>query len=562
MIPNTTILRYLLIAPGNVSIIIAARGDIVQHSRRLLMTDNQPDGRPSMTAMDELRAINNLLHRICQVQETNHIMNIIIGDLAKVTEADQGIINLIERTEGDELSTVVRSLRPEVNGLPYKVSSQISGWVLKNRQMLKIDNLDNDQRFKGLSSNDGQIKSIICCPMIVRNEIIGLTTLVHGAAKGPFSDDQCRLAGILASQSAQILSNAILLEELARNNELLELSRRKLKEENTRLQRQIASTVHFENIIGKSPAIKKVLILVSKFSANDAPVLITGDTGTGKELIARAIHAASKRKDKPFVVKNCGVKTETLLESELFGHTRGSFTGAMRDKIGLFKEADGGTIFLDEIADAPLTTQAAILRVIQQGEIRPIGATKTEYVDVRVISATNKDLKERIRKSDFREDLFYRLSTFVIELPPLNQRKEDIPLLVNYFLRKLRIKLGNESLSISPAVMEILTKYHWPGNIRQLENELERAAVICDSSGQIDVRDLSQEIIISANGFPDISGYRGRLRDIIEKVEREIIRFTLYEHKGNILQTSKILGLTRKGLKDKMSRYKITYESQ
>ncbi len=521
------------------------------------MADSDQSNNHSESALNELKIINNLLNKICQVRETNHIMELIIADLIRATNADKGIINLVEQTRGGELLTVVRNEEIAGGGLPFKVSSFISGWVLKNRRALRIDDLDADERFSGLTSNGGKLKSVICCPMVVRNEIIGLTCLVRSSNRGPFTDEDCRLVGILASQSGQILSNAKLLEELAQKNELLELTQSKLSEENIRLKGEVGSTFSFENIIGKSQAIKNVLALVSRLSTNDSPVLIAGDTGTGKELIARAIHYNSNRKDKPFVIKNCGVKTEALLESELFGHLKGSFTGAIKDKIGLFKEADGGTIFLDEIGDAPMSTQAAILRVIQNGEIRPIGANKAEYVDVRVLSATNKNLADEMKMANFREDLFYRLNTFTVDLPPLSQRKEDIPLLVNHFLRKLRIKLANDNLSISSGAMDILMKYDWPGNIRQLENIIERAAVVCNLAGIIEANNLGPEIIVSTNQVNHVKNNRGPLKEMVENLERDIIKAALEENNGNILQVSKILGLTRKGLKNKIVRYKI-----
>lgn len=521
------------------------------------MTDQDPDILRLHATLEELKVLNSLLDRISRIRETNHIMQEIIAELMRATDADQGIINLVSPAKDAALQTVVRDRKPETGGLPYKVGEQISGWVLKNKKMLKVDDLDSDDRFQGLSSDDGRNKSIVCFPMMVRNEIIGLTTLVRGAAKLPFGDDHCRLAGILSSQSAQILSNAMLLEELARKNELLELSTRKLKAENVRLQGEVKSTFGFENIIGKSAEMKSVLSLVSRFCAHDSAILVTGETGTGKELIARAVHYNSHRHDKPFIIKNCGIKTETLLESELFGHVKGSFTGAIRDKAGLFKEADGGTIFLDEIGDAPPSVQAAILRVIQSGEIRAVGSSKTEYVDVRVISATNKDLKEEIKKGNFREDLFYRLNTFLIEIPPLRERRDDIPLLVEHFLMSARIKSGKEGLSISGEAMDLLNGYAWPGNVRQLENEIERAVVVCGSTGIIEKHHLSPDLLSAAEGSGDFRKYRGKLRDIVENTERDIIASALAENDNNIMRTSRILGLTRKGLKDKMARYGI-----
>jgi transcriptional regulator with GAF, ATPase, and Fis domain len=520
------------------------------------MSENDNLGR-MQAALDELKNINRIVDKICRVRETNHIMNIIIDELVALTGAVQGVINLMPSKGESEPLTVVRKNQGQGREFPFKVGSMITGWVLKNNMILKVDDLDADERFPGLGSEEGRFKSILCCPMVARGETIGLTSLVRDEAAGPFSDEQARLVGIVVSQSAQILSNALLLDELAGKNELLELSQRKLHDENARLKGEIGAPFMFENIIGKSEAIKQVMTLASKVSGNDSPLLITGQTGTGKELIARAIHYNSRRKSKPFVVKNCGIKTESLLEAELFGYVKGAFTGADRDKPGLFREADGGTIFLDEIGEAPLTTQVAILRVLQNGEIRPVGANKTEVVDVRVISATNRNLQEEMKKGNFREDLYYRLNTFVIELPPLNRRRDDVPLLVHHFLKKLQIKLGNPALTITPAALERLEKYSWPGNIRQLENELERAAVVSDAAGVIDVADLSPQIFGMTNAGTERNESSGQLKDIVEQVEKEIITATLARNKGNILRSSKILGLTRKGLKDKMARYGI-----
>jgi transcriptional regulator with PAS, ATPase and Fis domain len=292
----------------------------------------------------------------------------------------------------------------------------------------------------------------------------------------------------------------------------------------------------------------------------DSPILITGETGTGKDLIARAIHYNSDRKSMPFVVINCGLKTETLLESELFGHLKGSFTGAIRNKIGLFKEADGGTIFLDEIGDAPLSTQIAILRVIQGGEIRPIGSTKTEIVNVRVVSATNRNIAQQISAKSFREDLFYRLNTFAIELPSLRERREDIPLLVNHFLNKIKIKLSRDKLTITPEALDMLIKFRWPGNVRELESEIERAAVTSRSNGNIEARDLSPHLFASTNGWDTMSEPAGELKSMVEKVEREAIKRVLAESRGNVLQASRVLGLTRKGLVNKIKRYNIVLD--
>jgi len=505
-------------------------------------------------ALAELETINRVIGRICRVGETNHIMSIIVDELVKYTGAAQGVISLVTAGASDDMETIVRDRDTGPENDIFRLDDLIAGWVLTEKKLLKIDDIESDDRFPATSSHGGRFTSIVCAPMMARGKVIGLTSLVRGGEAGPFTDNQCRMVGIVVSQSAQILANALLMQELARKNELLESARQTLSDENARLLSEVAETFAFENIIGKSPAMKRVLTLTSKVSANDIPVLITGSTGTGKELIARAIHYNSSRAEKPFVVKSCGVKTESLLESELFGHVKGAFTGAERPKVGLFKEADGGTVFLDEIGDAPLSTQVAILRVLETGEIRAIGAETTEYVDVRVISATNADLKKKISEGSFREDLFFRLNTITIDIPPLNRRVDDIPILIHHFLNKLKARLGYDQLSISPEAMNILTQYEWPGNVRQLQNEIERAAVVCDTDRVIDISHLSKDLRDAVSPDEETSD-KGPLRQAVERVEREMIADTLASTGGNILKSSQILGLTRKGLKDKLTRY-------
>jgi transcriptional regulator with GAF, ATPase, and Fis domain len=466
------------------------------------MPDDALTDPQSRDLLDQFISINNVIEKICGIRETNHIMDIIISELVTQTDSDQGVISLITNSKVDALSTVIRMKDQNRGDLPSYISVQLLGWVLKNNSFLKIDDLDSDDRFTALSSHDGKYKHILCYPMIGLGELTGLAILVRNAEKPPFEDKHCRMMGILVPQSAQILANAKLLGELKVANELLELSRKKIKRENVRLNSEVGASFTIKNIIGKSPGMKKAAALVSKLSTIDSPVLITGDTGTGKGLIAEAIHRRGERKDKPFAMINYGSKSETLLESELFGHMKGSFAGAIRNKIGMFKEADGGTVFLDDIGDFPLSTQAAILRVIQNGEIRPVGAIKPEMVNVRVICATNKNLAEQIAAKRFYEDLFYQLSTYTIELPALRERKEDIPLLVSHFINKVKTRIGRDNLSISPAALDIMIKYNWPANVRELESEVERLAVTCGANGIIEPRDFSPAILSSTIGGP------------------------------------------------------------
>ena len=256
------------------------------------------------------------------------------------------------------------------------------------------------------------------------------------------------------------------------------LERKRLRDENLYLRRQLETQHRFENIIGKSGRIAEVFDTIRKISDSPSTAMITGESGTGKELVARAIHFNSYRRDKPFMSVNCGAIPEGLMESELFGHVRGAFTGAVANKVGLFSAAEGGTLFLDEITEIPQTVQVKLLRAIQLREIRRVGDTKDMKTDVRLIAASNRDLEGAVQEGILREDLFYRLNVIPIQLPPLRERREDIPLLIAHFLQKFTKELGKDVRGVTPEAMGVLERYHWPGNIRELENVMERAIVL------------------------------------------------------------------------------------
>jgi len=263
---------------------------------------------------------------------------------------------------------------------------------------------------------------------------------------------------------------------------LAERDRARLREQNQYLQEEIKSVHNFEQIIGQSRALTEVLAQVGRVAPTDASVLVTGETGTGKELIARAIHSASKRKDKPLIKVNCAALPSGLVESELFGHEKGAFSGAIAKRLGRFELADGGTVFLDEVGELPAETQVKLLRVLQEREFDRVGGTKPIRADVRVIAATNRDLRNEVREKTFREDLFYRLNVFPVHLPPLRERRDDIPLLVHFLLRKFLSRVGKHLDGIGGATMQRLQEYPWPGNIRELENVLERAVILASGN--------------------------------------------------------------------------------
>ena len=331
------------------------------------------------------------------------------------------------------------------------------------------------------------------------------------------------------------------------------LTRRKIIMENLYLRTELQAKIEFDLIVGKSEAMRAVLDVVQRVSPSESTVLITGESGTGKEMLAREIHMHSLRREGPFVVVDCGALVETLFESELFGHVKGSFTGAFETKHGRFEVANGGSIFLDEISNVSLNIQAKLLRVIQEREVTRVGSSKPIKIDVRIIAATHENLAEAVKSGKFREDLFYRLSVVPVHLPPLRERKEDIPLLVDHFLRKYNKKSKKNIERIDPKAIKTLMEYDWPGNIRELENTIERAVVL-GRNNQIGLEDLIYHGIGSRLSLYEPVG--GRYKSLSE-IEKEYINAVFYSQHRNKSQTAKLLGIDRKTLLSKLKRYNI-----
>ncbi|MDH4196062.1 MAG: sigma-54 dependent transcriptional regulator [Candidatus Aminicenantes bacterium] len=329
------------------------------------------------------------------------------------------------------------------------------------------------------------------------------------------------------------------------------LDGRRMHLENISLRTVLRAKSEFEFIVGKGEAITRVLDVVSRVSPTETTILITGESGTGKELIAREIHRRSARRGGPFIAVDCGALVETLFESELFGHVKGSFTGAHETKHGRFELAEGGTIFFDEISNISLNIQAKLLRVIQEREVTRIGSTRPIKVDARILAATNENLAQGVRAGTFREDLFYRLNVVPIHLPPLRERKEDIPLLVSHFLQKYNKKAKRNIEGISPRALKMLTGYDWPGNIRELENTIERAVVL-SRGNEIDPEDLICHGIGAGASLFNVSG-DGFVT--LEEMEKEYIRTVIRAQKGNKTQAAQILGVDRKTLWAKTKKY-------
>ena len=354
----------------------------------------------------------------------------------------------------------------------------------------------------------------------------------------------------MKSGAADFLQKPFSLDHLmAVVNKAIEV--RGLRDENRKLKEELGRRYEFNNVVGRSPQMQEIFAAVLRVAPTRATVLLTGESGVGKDLIARAIHYHSPRKDRPLVKINCTALPENLMESELFGYEKGAFTGATASKPGKFEQADTGTVFLDEIGDVPAPIQVKLLRVLQEREFERLGSNKTLHVDVRMIAATNQDLRAALEQGTFREDLYYRLNVVPLEIPPLRERKQDIPYLAEHFLKKLAPDTGSRVESITPAAIERLLEYSWPGNVRELENVIERSLVMA-AGKELDARDIKLDTnnrprTLATSDFALPDGMS------LDQYEQEIIKQALKKADGNKSQAARLLGLTRNAL-----RYRLT----
>jgi DNA-binding NtrC family response regulator len=333
---------------------------------------------------------------------------------------------------------------------------------------------------------------------------------------------------------AIVLGNALKLHDALRDN--------------ARLREELEGRYSFGSLIGSSPAFRQVITAIGEVCESKATVLITGESGTGKEMVARSIHFNSARKSGPFVAINCAAIPEGLLESELFGHVKGAFTGAVSNRTGRFAQAHGGTLFLDEVGDMPIATQAKILRVLQERSFEPVGSTQTREVDVRLIAATNKDLQDAVRTKAFREDLYYRLNVFPIALPPLRDRVEDIPALVAHFTEQIGANIGKRIGGFSPAAIRAMADYDWPGNIRELQNCIERSMIVAKAA-EVDVPDLPRYLFQQReDARPEAVRIPASLDEELERIERRIIVSALQKTQGVQVKAADLLGITERSL--------------
>jgi formate hydrogenlyase transcriptional activator len=418
-----------------------------------------------------------------------------------------------------------------------------AGWVLDHREPLLTVDLREPPSFAEHESllREG-VLSAITVPLTTRGKILG-TLNVASRLTGRYGEDECSLLEAIAEQVALAIENLLAYEEIT-------ALKSRLEEENLYLQEEVRTEAAFGDVIGTSPAILGVLASVRKVAETESTVLVTGETGTGKELIVRAIHGLSRRKDEILVKVNCAALPAGVIESELFGHERGAFTGALTRRVGRFELAEGGTLFLDEVGDLPLELQAKLLRVLQESEFERVGGTQTLKVDVRLIAATNRDLAQAVGEGRFRADLYYRLNVFPIAIPALRERPDDIPGLVRHFAKHYAVKMGRPTGTLERGVLDRLTAYHWPGNVRELQNVIERA-VILSSKGKLEIGDLS--VTPAAAG---VSREGQRLEDVERRHIQAVLEKTGWRVSGE-RGAAKILGLKRTTLDARMKKLGI-----
>jgi formate hydrogenlyase transcriptional activator len=438
--------------------------------------------------------------------------------------------------------------------------TRISAWVLDRQQAVVRGDLEKEQQSPGDQRLVAEgIQSYCVVPLVARGISIGTFT-VWSETKNRYSEADSELLQEVANQVALAIANMKSYEEIA-------ALKARLEKENIYLQEEIRTEHNFEEIVGNSPVLLELLRRVDQVAPTDSSVLIYGETGTGKELIARAIHNRSARKNRPLVKVNCSAISAGLVESELFGHVKGAFTGAIERRIGRFELADGGTIFLDEVGELPLETQVKLLRVLQEREFEPVGSNRSVRVDVRIIAATNRNLQESISAGRFRSDLYYRLNVFPLEVPPLRERRSDIPQLAIFFLSRYSRRLGKKMAGISAATTERLKSYFWPGNIRELQNVIERALILSQGpileleadlisvSASEALRDTAPEVA----GVAQSNGPSSALKTL-EEVERAHISAVLQQTHGVIegaKGAAKTLGMHPNTLRHRMEKLGI-----
>jgi transcriptional regulator with GAF, ATPase, and Fis domain len=494
--------------------------------------------------------------------EIDPLLELVTRKCREVLAAEGAAILLLDPQRNELYFPYLSDLDPEVarrlSSLRFPANLGIAGEALRLGRGLKVDDAAREEHHYSLIDRHTGLttRTILAAPLIANKKRLGVVEVVNSLRGETFSNDDLALLELLADSIALAIDNATRVGQL-------QSTERSLRTQVGALRRDLARHELLNDIVGASPQIAEILRLIGTVATTPISVLIEGETGTGKELLARTVHRMSDRADRPFLAINCAALSEHLLESELFGHRRGAFTGAINDQPGLFKAASGGVIFLDEIGEMPLGMQPKLLRVLQDGEIIPVGSTRPERVDVRVIAASNRDLKAAVAAGTFRADLYYRLAAFPVTLPPLRERRGDIALLAARFLTTAAERQHKMIHDLDPCAIAVLENYDWPGNVRELQNEIERAVALTASGDSIKAEVLSEKIghpPIPAVAKPaadtaPIDNYD--LRSARAAFESHHITEVLAANQNNVSRSARILGISRISLQRKMREYKI-----
>jgi len=513
---------------------------------RFFLTTSDSKIKGLKRELQELTTLYEISNALTSSLDLESILKEIFGILHRQMGMERGTITLLDEKTLELSIRVAYGIPPQSRKRGrYKIGEGITGKVVEAGEPIVIPNVGSEPLFLDRTKSRGDIKkkniSFICVPIKIENKTIGALSVDRLFAETVSFEEDLRLLTIISSMVAQAvkIQNMIVRE------------RESLIDENRMLRQELGKKYRFDNIIGDSKKLQEVYHSVSLVAPTKATVLLRGESGTGKELIAKAIHYNSPRAAKPFVKFSCGALPETLLESELFGYEKGAFTGAVHSKPGRFEQADGGTLFLDEIGDISLSMQVKLLRVLQERSFERVGGVETLKVDIRLISATNKDLEKAVRDGTFREDLYYRLNVVPIFLPPLRERAEDISVLVDHFVRQFSQENGKEIKGLTKRAWELIRQYRWPGNVRELENSIERAVIVSQSE-KIDVNDLPDHVR-NSSPIPKEESFSS-LPEAIASMEKKLVYEALDKSKGNRRKAAKFLGITERILNYKLKQ--------
>ncbi len=542
----------------------------------------------------ELRAaeqIQRVMTAMLEERKPAAVFEMIVDTLIEFTGAERGFFILAQgKSNAKEERRVVAARNFDREGVKdalAKISRTIERKVLAEGDPIIVTDAILDDRFAGTESiADMRLRSILCIPVQRGSRNVGIIYLDNRFEKAVFQERQLPLMRVFADQAAIALWNAELHAESSTRLEELTQAKSEVDELNRVLEERVAQTsaelmevkdqvmrerdeaplkYSYSNIIGKSRRMRELFHLLDKVTDSDVPVLIQGESGTGKELVSRAIHFNGPRKSRAFISENCAAIPETLLESELFGYKKGAFTGATADKKGLFEAATGGTLFLDEIGDMPMQMQKKLLRVLQEREVRPVGGKRVIPIDVRILAASNQNLRKLCEEGRFREDLYFRLNVITVDLPPLRERRDDIPLLVHRFLDEIAEETKTEPKSVSEDALKALMNHHWPGNVRELRNEIQRAAALTDNVVVPMV--LSQTVRGNAEDNASVAELgqkplREMVREVTEDLERKVIQEALRRSRGRKAQAARLLGVSRPTLDSKIDHYGLVVKRE